>query len=345
MRYVVLGGGTGSSEVLRSLKNSCEGDDSVTAIITTADNGGHSAIIREQRGTPAFGDIRHAIEALIDDPFWQKTFPYRFPEEKIPTKKEIDGHVVGNYIIAGMYECYVERFIPALLELQRKFGIQERFRVLPVTQGTVDIVGEFANGETVKGETQITMANVQDPKKYPLPITKITQDPHYFKIDDLCRRAICEADIVILGPGSTYTSILAVLAINGVRECLQAVRAKKVIITNIMTQPGETSGTGQNGDAIIFQAGDFVRVIEEFSGIRADYVITNTEKPSDTILTKYSSYGQHFVENDIDKNAYREHGREVLSSELVTTSKDHIRHNPIRLGLAITDIAKRQKKT
>ncbi len=332
MNYVFVGGGTGSSVVLQGLRSVCDKHDTVTAVLTTADNGGSSGDIKLERGTPAFGDIRHALESLITDELWLDIIGHRFDKKEIPTKKEIGGHVVGNFIITALQERYKDRFIEKLLEFQRKVGTDERFKVLPVTQDVVDLKATYANGAEQKGESLIGSQNTED---HPLPINNLIIDPDNASIDDISAEAIENADFIIIGPGSTYTSISAVLVVGGVKECLQNSRAKKIVISNIMTQPGETSGIGLNGTQVIFTASEIIKVIEGFAGIKTDYIICNTQKPSEELLKRYSSVGQHFIENDLGDGST---DQKVFFGQLVSESDKHIRHNPIRLGWLIKEI-------
>jgi len=338
MNYVFLGGGTGSSVVLKGLHSVCDENDTITAVLTTADDGGSSGIIREELKTPAFGDIRHALESLVTDNLWHDIIAHRFKEkEPSPIKKEIVGHVVGNFIITALQIEYEDRFIEKLLEFQRKIGTDKRFKVLPVTQRIVDLKAIYANGAEQKGESLIGSPNTKD---HPLPIKGLFIVPDNARIDPYSARAIEKADFIIIGPGSTYTSILAVLIVNGVEECLQNSRAKKIIITNIMTQPGETSGIGLDGAQIVFTASQIIKVIESFAGIKADFIICNTQKPSEKLLKTYTDVGQRLIENDLGNAAP---DQKIFFEDLVSESEKHIRHNPIRLGWIIKEIVEKIK--
>ncbi len=338
MNYVFLGGGTGSSVVLKGLHSVCDENDTITAVLTTADDGGSSGIIREELKTPAFGDIRHALESLITDNLWHDIIAHRFKEkEPSPIKKEIVGHVVGNFIITALQIEYKERFIEKLLEFQRKIGTDKRFKVLPVTERIVDLKAVYANGAEQKGESLIGSPNTKD---HPLPIKGLFIDPDNARIDHYSTRAIEKADFIIIGPGSTYTSILAVLMVKGVKECLQSSRAKKIIISNIMTQPGETSGIGLDGTQVVFTASQIIKVIESFAGIKADFIICNTQKPNEKPLKKYTDVGQHFIENDLGGGAL---DQKVFFGQLVSENEEHIRHDHTSLGWIIKEIVEKNK--
>jgi uncharacterized cofD-like protein len=229
-KIVALGGGTGLSILLRGLKHHTS---NLTAIVTVADDGGSSGRLRRSLGVLPPGDFRNCLAALADDEaLTTQLFQYRFGDDK-----DLGGHSFGNLFITAMSEV-AGSFERALLESSKVLAI--RGQVLPSTLRDVTLVGELVlEGEAqqvsrVAGESQITLA--------PGAIRRVYLEPEDAPAYPGAIRAILDADMIVLGPGSLYTSLLPNLLVRDLAEAIRAGRALKVHVCNTATQPGETEG-------------------------------------------------------------------------------------------------------
>lgn len=334
-KILVLGGGTGTNIVLRGLREN--ENFALTAGVAVTDTGGSTARLRKELDIPAVGDLRHAIEAFIVDDFWKNVFRYRFQGKEKPPIREIVGHVVGNIILASLQKIEDDNFIHSLTELHRKLGIPERFRVLPITLDNINLVAEYPNGEKLEGEE-----NIGDKNKNPLPVKNVTINPSYARVTRECEEAIEGADAIIFPPGSLITSIIAALLPVGVKEALRLTKAKKIAFVNIMTQPGETSGTDIHGKELIYRASDFLAMMESYAGVKMDYVICNDSRPSEYLVKRYESVGSHFVECDLENNPQATPSQTVIKTDLVYEDERtmHIRHHFIKIEWLISELLK-----
>jgi len=275
-KIVVIGGGTGVFVVLNGLKNY---PSELSAIITMADDGGSTGLLREDFGILPPGDVRRALVALShsDNKILARLFNYRFREGR-----GLNGHSFGNLFLAAL-ERITGDFSRAIDEAGKILNI--RGGVIPVTLNRTHLVAELENGKIIKGET-----NIDIPKHNPeLKIKKIWLEPAA-KINPEAKKAIKEADLVVIGPGDLYTSIIPNLLVRGVKEIIKKSSAKKLYVVNIMTKYGETHG---------FSASDFVLEIEKYLGKGVlDYVLVNIERSKAKRLTKYKEEKAEFVEFD-----------------------------------------------
>lgn len=245
-KVVAIGGGTGLSTLLRGLK---QHTDHITAIVTVADDGGSSGRLRRQLGVLPPGDFRNCIAALADaEPLTTQLFQYRFGEDS-----GLDGHSFGNLFIAAM-AAVTGSFERALLESSRVLSV--RGQILPSTLENVTLcadlreeIGDESRLRRVAGESRIPEER--------RPIERVFLEPEGVRAYPGAVRAILEADLIVVGPGSLYTSILPNLLVRDVAEALKASKALKVYVCNVATQPGETDG---------FSVQDHVRVLEEYVG-------------------------------------------------------------------------------
>jgi uncharacterized cofD-like protein len=225
-RTVVIGGGTGLSVALRGLK---EHTSNLTAIVTVADDGGSSGRLRRELGVLPPGDFRNCLVALADaPPLMEKLFQYRFDHGSA-----LDGHSFGNLFIVAMSEV-TGNFERAIHESSRVLAV--RGQVLPSTISNVTLCAELEDDATVHGESNISASSHRIRRVYLQP----ERPPAY--PDAL--RAIADADLIVVGPGSLYTSVLPNLLVDGMCEALRASRALKIYVCNVATQPGETDGYG-----------------------------------------------------------------------------------------------------
>ena len=227
-KVVAIGGGTGLSTLLRGLKHYTS---NLTAIVTVADDGGSSGRLRREMGVLPPGDFRNCLAALADDEsLTTQLFQYRFA----PTQKDLDGHALGNLFITAMAEISGS-FEQALIESSRVLAITGR--ILPSTLNDVTLCAEVRNGhglEHVEGESAIT--------HFGGAIERLYLQPDHVRAYPETIRAILDADLIVLGPGSLYTSILPNLLIKSLPEALRASRALKLYVCNVATQHGETDG-------------------------------------------------------------------------------------------------------
>jgi uncharacterized cofD-like protein len=246
-RFVVLGGGTGLSTILRGLKEAifprsdptvAKDRDRITAVVSVADDGGSTGRLRRAYRIPAPGDVRQCLVTLSDDPRLAKLFSVRFGGAT-----DVGGHSLGNLILAalndleGDFHLAVERAGDLLAV---------RGRVVPCTTDDVTLFALYDDGSRVEGEAKIPLARRR--------IARLGILPRDVRATPQAREAIAAADVIVIGPGSLYTSVLPVLLVPGIAEEISRSRARVVFVMNLMTQPGETDGYG---------AADCVRALRE----------------------------------------------------------------------------------
>ena len=221
-KVVVIGGGTGLSVLLRGLKNF---PLDLTAVVTVADDGGSSGRIREDLNIPPPGDIRNVLAALSDvEPLIEEMFQYRFA-----SKNELSGHALGNLIIAAMTSITGD-FAHGIQEMSKVLNV--RGKVLPSANQSLFLSAEMEDGTVIKGESKIPFSG----KK----IRRVFLSPEHVKALPQAVESIEEADMIIIGPGSLYTSILPNLLVKKIGKAVLNSNAPKVYICNLMTQAGET---------------------------------------------------------------------------------------------------------
>jgi uncharacterized cofD-like protein len=311
-RVVVIGGGTGVYTVLSGLKGN---DFHLSAIVSMADNGGSTGQLREEFGVLPPGDIRRALISLSDsEVMLAKLFNYRFEEGN-----SLAGHSLGNLLITAL-ERITGSFDQAIKEAVKILNVSGD--VIPVTLQNSQLCAELENGEIVKGET-----NIDVPKHDgTLKIKRIFLDPSV-QINPDAIKAIEQADIVVLGPGDLYTSILPNLVVEGMVEAIKNTTAKKVYIVNVMTKFGETNG---------FAASDFVREIEQYLGKDIlDYCVVNTSHPSSELLEKYQEYKDELVKFDAEN--FEHITAKIISGDFIRQGQ-FVRHDSEKLAEGIKSI-------
>jgi uncharacterized cofD-like protein len=301
-KIVAIGGGTGLSTLLRGLKRSTS---NLTAVVTVTDDGGSSGRLQKELGILPPGDIRNCLVALADDEAMvTDLFRYRFNEGA-----GLLGHSFGNLFLAAMTGI-TGNFDRAIKESSRVLNIKGR--VLPATLETVRLYATLEDGTELSGETSIS--------KSTLPIRDIALDPPHAAPLPEVLEAIAEADAIVLGPGSLYTSILPNLLVDGVAEAISRASAPKIYICNVMTQPGETDD---------FSASKHVSVLQAHAGARiCDSVIVNLEPPK-RLLETYAEGGQMPVEPD--REAVEELGVRVVGAGVISETMT-VRHDPQKLA-------------
>jgi len=301
-KVVAIGGGTGLSTLLRGLKRSTT---NLTAVVTVTDDGGSSGRLQKELGILPPGDIRNCLVALADDEaLVTDLFQYRFSEGE-----GLTGHSFGNLFLAAM-SGITGNFDTAIKESSRVLNIKGR--VLPSTLETVRLCAEFADGRVVRGETNISSSHE--------PIVRLFLEPAAPKPLTEVLEAIANADAIVLGPGSLYTSVLPNFLVEGISQAVADSRALKVYICNVMTQPGETDA---------FTAAAHVRALLMQTGQRVcDTVIVNDEPPR-RLLEAYAEEGQ--VPVVPDRTALAALGVRVVGAAVISETQT-VRHDPQRLA-------------
>lgn len=311
-KVVSIGGGTGLSTMLRGIKKHTT---DITAIVTVSDNGGGSGVIRQEMNIVPPGDIRNCLVALANtEPVMKNLLQYRFKEGTLK------GQNFGNLFLAALADLS-GNFEKAVQVTSNVLAITGR--VLPVTLEDVELVATFENGQKVIGETQI----VEYSKSEKVMIKDIVLTPYNPDPAEDVIKAIEEADIITLGPGSLYTSIIPNFLVGKVAEAVRKSKAKKIYIANMMTQPGETTG---------FSVEDHIRVLEAYAGGRViDTVIVNNEPIEEEYLNKYIEDGAYsLLKNDEDPIW---ESVDCIEAPLVRINheKEYIRHDSDKLAHCI----------
>ncbi len=312
-RIVVIGGGTGISTMLRGLKRF---SSNITAVITVADDGGGSGTLREDLGMLPPGDIRNCIMALAEtESVMERLLQYRFPEGRLK------GQSFGNLFLAAM-NGISENFEQAVHNTGNVLAVTGR--VLPVTEEDVRLVATLDDGTVVRGESVIGTHHQTHPGR----IRTLAIEPSTAKPLTQVLEAIRTADLIVLGPGSLYTSILPNLLVDGVAEAVREARAARVYVCNVMTQPGETEG---------YTVADHAQVLLDHAGEALfDYCLVNSGEIGDGVRERYLRDGAETVM--IDLSRLKKMGIKVIESELVEIRDQLVRHDPDRLAQAVMDI-------
>ncbi len=314
LRIVVIGGGTGLSCILRGLKTfPCD----ISAVVTVADDGGSSGRLRKDMGILPPGDIRNCLLALAEaESDMTSLLNHRFK------KGELQGHNFGNLFLAAMTEMTGD-FQIAVRTMSKILAVKGR--VLPATLHDITLLAEMTDGSTVLGEYAIPEA-----KKTISKLKLIPQDPPAL---EEATAEIENADGIIIGPGSLYTSIIPNLLVPGIKRAINTSKAAKLYVCNIMTQPGETDG---------FSACDHVRVIQEHAGKLFEHVLVNSSRAPTDIGDRYATEGRFQVKPDV--NALSARGYCVIKGNLLTAG-DLARHDPYQLAHFVFEFVKSQKLT
>jgi uncharacterized cofD-like protein len=309
-RVVVIGGGTGLSTMLRGIK---QYTSNIVAIVTVTDDGGSSGRLTRQLNILPPGDIRNCLVALADsENTMTDLFQYRFRGDG--AGEGLRDHAFGNLLIAAMCEISNGDFEEAVLQTSKVLNI--RGRVLPSTLEHVRLRAEMEDGSVIEGETSIANS--------PLKIKRISLSAGGAEALEEAIESILLADVIVIGPGSVYTSVIPNLLVSGIADALYRSRARKVYICNVMTQPGETDGFG---------ASDHIKAIEAHVPRPIfNYVIVNTGIPTLELLNKYRQTGSILVEADTDR--IRAMGYRPIAGNFISQT-DVVRHDATLLSEAI----------
>lgn len=307
MRVVSIGGGHGLSMLLRGLKKKTS---NITAIVTVADDGGSSGRLREEMGIIAPGDLRNCLVALADkESLLEQLFQYRFDG-----KGELSGHSLGNLFLAAL----IKEFGNAQNALEAASKVLNiRGQVVPATAEKVRLKAKMSDGQVVEGESEIS--------NYPKKIGREVRIVHMSTIpknpmavgDAL--EAIRKADLITLGPGSLYTSVLPNLLVPEILQAIRASDAPVMYICNVMTQPGETTG---------YTVGDHLKaLIDHIGGGVIDFVLANQAMPNQDVLKKYEQVGAFPV--TIDKKKVQSLGATLIEADLLGTSRGAVQDTQV----------------
>lgn len=304
VKIVGIGGGTGLSTLLEGLKHWTK---DITAIVTVTDDGGSSGRLRKDFNILPPGDIRNCIVSLAEpNSLISELFQYRFKG-----KSGLSGHSFGNLFITAMTEL-TGSFTKGILEASHILAIKGK--VLPSTLENVVLGAKFTDGAQVLGQTKIVA--------YSNPIEKVflvpDNPPAYTGVLKTCK----EADIIILGPGSLFSSIIPNLLVKGVAQSIKKSKARKIYICNIMTQPGETDN---------YTVADHLFAVEKYLGCNIDYLIINSGKIAENMVKKHVRKNSFVVVDDSNKLI----DRSRIIREDIVSNKDHVRHDPEKISRVI----------
>lgn len=331
---VAIGGGTGLSTLLRGLKKyvGSVGTWSIgrlSAIVTVTDEGGSSGVLRREFGILPPGDIRNCITALAEEEdLLSKLFNYRFEDDSA-----FKGHSLGNLLLKALSDI-TGSFEDAVLAASEVLNI--RGEIYPSTLQDVRLRATLANGTQLVGEVAISGSYLGE---------KVTAEPRHARIVNLAidppdaepvdaaLEALRSADLILIGPGSLYTSVLPNLVLKPLAETLRHARALRVYVCNVMTQPGETDG---------YAAEDHLSAIVEHAGLVVDVMVINGRRPSETILQTYAK--QHQDPVPFDLGAIRELGVTPFFGDIIAEG-DYVRHDASALAETIFRLYDRYGRT
>ena len=308
---VVIGGGHGQSAICRGIKNIPDVD--ISAIVTVADDGGSTGRLRRRFHIPAMGDIRNVMISLAEsETLMTDIMNYRF-DDPDGSETDISGHNLGNLILTALTQ-QTGSFMEAVSEIQKVLNV--RGKIIPATSQVITLLAEMEDGVVVKGEANIpTRANRISRVFYDQPVHAESE----------AIEAIRQADLIIYGIGSVYTSILPNVIIPEIQQELMKAKARKVYFCNAMTQPGETDG---------YCLEEHVAALRSH-GVPVDAVITSTEIiPEDSLVSYYRQGSTPVYIRD------GQHDYEIIRRSLLIFKDGLIRHDPKQIQAVISDLVK-----
>ncbi len=311
---VVIGGGTGSYTLLKGLKKYT---NDITAIVSMFDSGGSTGKLRDEFGYLPPGDVRRCILALApetsDTDVLRSLFDFRFKKGE-----GLNGHSMGNLLLTALKDITQDE-LQAIEKLSKLLGLKGR--VLPVTLDNSHLCAELEDKSIVKGET-----NIDIPKHDPnLRIKRLFLEPNANALIDTIE-AIKNAEILVIGPGDLYSSLIPNLLVKGISDAIKISKAKKVYVCNVMTKYGETYG---------FKVSNFLEELEKYLGKEIiEYVVCNTEKGTDDLLNKYAEENAFPVELDTDNLISR---FKIIKGDFINEAI-LIRHDSRKLARTIIDL-------
>jgi uncharacterized cofD-like protein len=317
-RIVALGGGTGLPAVLEGLRLAAESGpartDDLCAVVTVTDDGGSSGRLRRELGVLPPGDLRNCLAALAPEGSPLKALlQYRFPQGGA-----LDGHALGNLMLTALADIRGD-FVGAVEQLSAMLGI--RGRVLPTTVANVQLRAVLESGAIVTGETAIVSSGE--------PVRRLHLEPSPKPLPDVIR-ALVNADAVVVGPGSLYSSILPNLLVEGIAATISGVRAVRICVANLMTEPGETDG---------YTLDDHLRAIRLHAGFDLfDYILVHRGPLCEVATARYASQGSRRVAVD-QVLRWAGKARVIEGDFALADERGRIRHAPRRLAETIRRLA------
>lgn len=303
---VVIGGGTGLSTLLKGLKLF---PMNITAIVTVADDGSSTGRLREEFNTPAVGDLRNVLVALSEvEPLVEELLQYRFD-----TYSDLNKHAMGNLLLTAMYNI-TGSLTESMESLSKILNIKGR--VLPFTEDKAILMAHTTSGEVIEGESKITKAGKH---------IKSVNYKNRVKTTPQVLKAVSEADLIIIGIGSLYTSIIPNLLTREMKKALKESKARKMYICNIMSEHGETDG---------FNVSDCVKQINKY--VDKDFiqvVLANNKKVPDNILKLYEE--EQSAQIMIDKENINKLGVKLITADLLNINNNQVRHDSIKTALEV----------
>ena len=317
--FTILGGGTGQSNILRGLKKF---DVVLNSVVTMADDGGSSGILRNEMNILPPGDLRNCILALSDtEPEMEKLFQYRFQ------KGSLKGQNFGNLFLAAMHDIHGD-FKKAISYTSKILAV--RGNVYPVTYDNINLLARLKNGNIVYGESNISKEVIKQKSK----IDRVYFEPEYVKASEDAIKAIKNSDVIIAGPGSLYTSIFPVILIDEIKNALEKSTAVRIFITNIMTENGETDE---------FSSSDFYKeLVKNGCSDLFDYYVLNVGEIPKDIHDRYRKKGQDIVNNnDYDKSYFSKNNIKIIDENLVFIKDGLVFHDNIKVSKIVAEIFER----
>ncbi len=310
-RVVAIGGGTGLSTLLRGLK---QHTSNVTAIVTVTDDGGSSGRLRSELGIVPPGDMRNCLVALADEEkLMTDLFQHRFTQGS----GGLSGHSIGNLLLAGFIEQAAGDLDEALKLASQVLNI--RGRVLPSSLDNIQLRALMEEADVLVGETAIVDSGRR--------IRRLFLDPENARAHPEALEAIRNAELICIGPGSVFTSVIPNLLVPGIIAALEEAECPKAYICNVMTQVGESQG---------FTAAEHLLAIQaNVEGRFCDHVLVNTGRPSADLMERYMSEGQEMVEPDMDRIKLM--GLRPIPGNYMSES-DTVRHDPLRLAARLMEL-------
>ncbi len=312
-KIVVVGGGTGLSTMLRGLKLY---SSNITAIVAVSDDGGGSGVLRQDLGMLPPGDIRNCMLALADtEPTMEKLLQYRFEDGMLK------GQNFGNLFLAAMHGISTN-FEEAVHKMSSVLAVTGK--VLPVTLENVRLCAELEDGSIICGESNIGKHYSTHPGK----IKRVFMEPEAICPLQDAIDSILEADAIIFGPGSLYTSVIPNLLVKGISDAIKKSNAINIYVCNVMTQAGETEG---------YTVSDHIKAIEEHSYKEIiDYCVVNTAHITDELKAKYMEERAEAVA--VDTDVLEKKGINIIGGEFVSIKNNLVRHNPEKLAESIIEL-------
>lgn len=307
-KIVVLGGGTGLSILLRGLKLF---PLDITAIVTVSDDGSSTGVLREEFDIPAVGDLRNVMVSLSDTPpLVEKLLQYRFK-----TNSDLNNHPMGNLLLTALYDI-TGNLTKSLGVLSKLFNVKGR--VLPFSEQSITLMAKTTDNEIIEGESNITKAF----KK----LDKIYYKENNVKVTKEVINAINNADLIILGIGSLYTSIIPNLLSDDIKDAIDKSNAKIMYVSNIMTEHGETDN---------FSVSDCIKIINQYMGNRkVEVVLSNTEIINEEFKQRYYDL-ECSTPILIDEDNLRKINVDVIKTDLVKYTGNQVRHDSVKTALSI----------